>query len=521
MKKILSLVLVLMMALSLAATAETDTSTWLCEEKTTLTVCTWDAVSQAFPTVSNDLRFWQWLEEYTNVHIEWEVHSSADYSTVYTAKLAAGELTTDIMMIPNIAATNEAGNAGLLIDMAPYVDTCMPHTKVWAAEQNPAVLQSCYAANGSLYYLGGQVSPDIGHITYMYKTEWMEKLGAEIPTTLDEFTELCYKMKEAGDLNGNGEADEIVLTGSGIGVFTLLSNSFGTELYSAGSSGFKAVDGVVVSEYVTDEFKQYLEYVNKLFEDGIIDPGVVKTSADEMSQKIAQDKVGIFIYYSGFATSYGNLTPAGQADPTGCHYMLGVPLEGPNGDQYFIHRSMGMDLPTGITKNCKDPELAIKWLDTLLADPMAVTVRTCGFEGETWEYDENGEIKLIKAEDGTWAMPKEWGCGQISLPHHQTYEQLMNGKMDWYLEQYNAMLEPVYMYKAGTIPVCTAYTEDEQMLIDMVQSDVNSYRNEMIAKFFTGEVSLDEWDAYVEMQYDLGLQDWIDAMQSYYDRALA
>jgi len=520
MKKILALVLVLMMALSLAATAETDSSTWLCEEKTTLTVCTWDAASQAFPTVSNDLRFWQWLEDYTNVHIEWEVHSRADYTTVYTAKLAAGEMTTDIMMVPNKTHINEAGASGLLIDMAPYVETCMPHTQRWAVEENPEVLQSCYAADGSLYYIGGQVSPDINHKVYMYNAAWLEKLGAEVPTTLDEFTDLVYAMKAAGDLNGNGEDDELILTTNGTTGFDLLSNSFGTELYSAGSSGFRAVDGKVEFEYATEDYKEYMTYLNQLYADGIIDPDFICT-ADEMSQKIAQDQVGIFMYYSGFSISYGKLTAAGQADPRGCHYMVGGPLEGPEGHQYYIHRSMGMDLPTGVTKNCKNPELAIRWLDTLLSDPITVRTRTCGFEGESFNFDENGEVELILREDGTWGMPKEWGCGQIALPHHQVFSSLMNGKPQWYIDQYNVFYKDEYLFKPGSVPVCTAHTAAEQELIDVVKTDIETYRDEMTAKFITGEESLEGWDEYVETLYGLGLQDWVDAMQMYYDRALA
>ena len=77
MKRTLSLLLALcvMLCASFPAFAEENPDTWLCDEKTTLTVCCYDAVNNSYPTISNDLRFWQWLEEYTNVHIEWEVHS--------------------------------------------------------------------------------------------------------------------------------------------------------------------------------------------------------------------------------------------------------------------------------------------------------------------------------------------------------------------------------------------------------------------------------------------------------------
>ena len=121
MKKMLALLLTLCLVLSMGtfAMAEEKPSTWLCDEKTTLTVCTYDAVNNSFPTIGNDLRFWQWLEDYTNVHIEWEVHSNADYDTVVSTKLSAGEIDTDIMLVGSITTAIEAGKNGLLVDVTP------------------------------------------------------------------------------------------------------------------------------------------------------------------------------------------------------------------------------------------------------------------------------------------------------------------------------------------------------------------------------------------------------------------
>ena len=98
----------------------------------------------------------------------------------------------------------------------------------------------------------------------------------------------------------------------------------------------------------------------------------------------------------------------------------------------------------------------------------------------------------------------------------------MNSKkhLQWYMDQYNAFLDP-YMFIYPTVMPTNTYTQDEQDLLDLSQSDVKAYYGEMRAKFVTGEADIEtEWDSYVDTMYGLGLQDWIDAMQSYYDRAL-
>lgn len=56
---------------------------------------------------------------------------------------------------------------------------------------------------------------------------------------------------------------------------------------------------------------------------------------------------------------------------------------------------------TCVSAQSENIELAIRWLDTLINDPVVIRTRCCGFEGETYELDENGEVQLIYPEDGS------------------------------------------------------------------------------------------------------------------------
>ena len=527
MKKILALVLALCIVLSMGAMAfaEEDTvgisstgTNYLCDERTTLTVCTYDGVSQAFKAIGNDLRFWQWLEEYTNVHIEWEVHSNADYATVVTTRLASGEIGTDIMNVSSILNGVNAGMSGLA---APLSLDNMPNIVAYDRDVLPIIITNNTAADGNIYTISGNVSPDIGHICFMYNTEWLEKIGKEVPTTLEEFYDVCVAMKEAGDLNGNGEADEIVLTSSDLGnVVNMLGNAFGLVQYEDCDAFGVDADGKVFAEIVTEAERECWEYVAKLYSEGILDQGISKTSADEMSQKIAADNVGIFIYYSAFAVTYGNLTSAGQADPTTCHYALGEALTGPRGDKFYSLRNRAGSDSCIVNAKSDKIDLATRWLDVLTCDPVVLKVRTCGWEGEHYTIDDAGEMHLIMPEDGSAWSISDLGCGQIAMPHYQNYDQLMNSKRQyqWYMDQYNNLLEKSDWVAPG-VPIIGAYTEEEQELIDNSKQDCNAYFKEMRAKFITGEEDIATgWDTYVETIYALGLGDWIEAEQMIYER---
>ncbi len=61
------------------------------------------------------------------------------------------------------------------------------------------------------------------------------------------------------------------------------------------------------------------------------------------------------------------------------------------------------------------------------------------------------------------------------------------------------------------------YTEEEQETM-MTYVDIANYVKSMETKFIMGEVSLDDWDSYVNTLYSMGLEDIIAVKQAAYDR---
>lgn len=493
---------------------------WLCEEKTTLTVLTFDSVGTDDPP-SNDQEFWQWMEDYTNVHIEWEIVPYAGYEEVIKARLSAGQDLPDIINVYKAANAVEAGRNGILLDMAENWDTCFTKTQAHFDVEGTDYKALISDGNGEIWALCCTVEPVEGHMMIMYNTAWMEKLGAEIPTTLDEFTELLRKAKAAGDLNGNGIDDEIPLTSAAPNnLVSILGNAFGLEQYGGWDAFVADENGVVSDEYTSEGMKAYLSYVNELYNEGLLDPEITTMSASMLSEKAAADRVFAFVYYSGFAPSYGAMTPAGVDDPFGEHFTLGAPLASEwNGNEgYYVRRETLSSTPTAVTANCSNPELAMRWLDTMFADEQCLRVRTCGIEGEHYKLAEDGGIELIMPEDGSsWTGIQ--GGNQITLAFIQTKEQLLNTKTQypWYLEEYER--ERSYKWVSPSVPHPAAFADSEQEIFDTYKTDVNTYFNEMRDKFIMGEASVEkDWDTFVSTMNTLGLPYLTEAYQSVYDR---
>ncbi len=541
-KRLFALLMAAVMLLGLVACADTgddgpdgeynanlqpgDPETWLTHDKVTLTVLTNEGTSIECPPPSNDLPFWKFLEEYTNVHIEWEVASAVGYAEVVSTRLSAGVDLPDIMMINTLNNGERAGDNGVLVDMAPYWETHFTNTNAYWDSQGVDFESHISTGDGNIYALIGMAEPIENHITLMYNTDWMKKLNAEVPTTLDEFTDLLRAMKQAGDLNGNGVDDEICLTAAGFaGLMDCLGTAFGLEQLESWDA-FAAKDGKVYAEYTSDNMRNYLEYLNKLFNEGLLDKKIASMNASFLAEKISSDRVGVFGYYSTFAISYGQLTPRAQkeGDPCGEYFTLGLALDSEynNNDGYFMRNEKAVGAPTAITSACDNVELACKWLDTLYADPTVLTVREYGIEGEDWKKDENGEIEILYPADGSPRNIYLKGCGQIPLCHFATSASLAEGmaQYPWYQQQYDRMRTEC-SWKSPSVPHLQLFKAEEKEIISMYNVDVKGVFGEWRAKFVTNKSDIKtEWDKYLQEMQEMGIDDLTSAWQMVHDRIL-
>lgn len=89
---------------------------------------------------------------------------------------------------------------------------------------------------------------------------------------MDELYEVLKKFATE-DHNGNGKADEIPLVGIDVNyrsdVVEFLVNAF---VYCNDTNVFNVTDGKVWVPYTTDEYRQALIYLNKLYSEGLLSP---------------------------------------------------------------------------------------------------------------------------------------------------------------------------------------------------------------------------------------------------------
>ena len=167
-----------------------------------------------------------------------------------------------------------SNHAEFFLPLDDLIDQYMPNLKA-AFEADPDFRNICLAADGKIYTLPKNLPcrPNVG-LQFFLNRDWLDRLGLEMPDTLDELTEVLRAFKNE-DANGNGDPnDEIPVSFTDFGgVYTLLQHMGIMGDANATSTNSYTMDknGVATFMPVTEEFKQGVIWLRELFAEGIID----------------------------------------------------------------------------------------------------------------------------------------------------------------------------------------------------------------------------------------------------------
>lgn len=516
MKRLIVLMVIALAAVSfVSAGAQGEASS--AGDKPTLKVATHTGWASHMPPANNDLPVYAAYEELTGIHIEWENVQVSNYQEVMTARLAAGMDLPDIINMATLGDIAKYGRDGLIIPLNDLIEKHAPNIKAWWAEPENAIYKILDTSpDGNIYGVGGWVLPAFLSQGIMYNKIWLDKLGLEMPETTDEFVEVMRAFRDE-DPNGNNKADEIpLIPANGTGYLQILGNAFGFE-FSIVSEWQVDSSGDVYNSWATPRYKDYLTWMNLLYEEHLLDPEYASNNWDATYEKIGNDLVGTVTCWMTFAGRFSGTHPEAD-DKAGTKpiFVPGVPLEGPYGDQYLVRREVRGGGQMAITKDCDQPDVAMRWIDFIRNAPEALELQNFGIEGVTYNVVD-GEIVPVDTPDKPFTTRLyEVGGGQPPFAHLQWQEGWKLRHPKWVLERHDELL-PYYV--SPTFPLIQA-TEDEQDVLNKYSTEVDTYHAEMFSKFVTGQEPLQNFDAYVANLKKVGLDELTEVRQQQYERYL-
>ena len=473
----------------------------------------------------NDMQFFNDMGELTNVHVEWEMIPTEAWTEKISLMFATGTDLPDILYGHSCLTTDQVvnyGGQGLLIDMKPYVEKYGENLKA-LTEEVPGFLKAATTPSGAIYALPAVhgIASNANSAVFINKI-WLDKVGMDVPTTTEEMTAVLRAFKEAGDLNGNGVADEIpmsLLAGDSVNGYYAMFGAFGRV---DNANHLLVEDGKVVFTAMEDEYKEAVKWFSQLSEEGLLDKETFTQDVATLWARIQSDapSVGVSSFWSaGWATGAETLEEAHET-------WLPVPaLIGPNGDQQWEKNDTSVYnlVAFCITSSCKYPEVAFRWGDYQYSHDAA---RDCNFGplGTTIAQKEDGSYTFLETVNG------EPNTGDVRRKYAPlNYGIFANPASRWVFEyaefgatenekNYDLNRDTYGAAQKDNYYPIMYQTSDEVEQITFLKNDILNFVKEKTAKWMIYGGVDEEWDAYVEQLKAMGIEEYISIYQQAYDR---
>ncbi len=376
---------------------------------------------------------------------------------------------------------------------------------------------------------------------YAIRKDWLDRLGLEIPTTVDEMYEVLKAFKE-NDANGNGDPnDEIPFS---------CCNWWGTahpgmdSLAAAWSLKVNTIyrdpqnDAMTYwTEYNNGEnFKAYVETMAKWYQEGLIDVDAITQKYDDWAAKVTGDKAGSFFCFPDNVGTWEDgirqsLKDNGYGNPDDvCIYGL-VPLKGIDGVPYNYDNDnalvgyVGAGQPTVITTAAVKNGHIDKCLELInyLYSEEGSELINWGVEGVSYTKDADGNHAWTEAvtNDPDYSMAD--AVFKYALPTYGGWPKAMSyeawGSMNLVVPD---QIITHKNYAAGDAgldkPGFTLNIEEQEATNPL--TEINTAVSEVYTQVIIGNKPIEALDDLLKQVKSMGVQDVIDAYQSAYTRFL-
>lgn len=446
--------------------------------------------------------------------------------------MAGGEELPDIIMdgLGGLANLVKYGEMGMILPTTEYyqtetgfIDETLALNNLNKEDLLPYV--TCY--DGEIYgvfYYHGFLNNSLSGSRMLVYQPWLETLGLEFPKTTEEFADMLRAFKEK-DPNGNGAADEIPLMGEkgtlSTNMMRYLMNPF---IYTQENYYLRNEDGTVGFAANKPEWKEGVKWIKSLIDEGLISPLSITQDAASLTAIMNPEPevVGCVARISA--------TNLGATDVRRGHYTCLDPLEGPNGVKNHQWTEQVPGIGMVITANCEEPVAAFRLGDYLCSDLMSIWTRY-GEEGVDWikptdeavgTFESLGFEPFMQVLSSWGVLQNQWWAqtGPRILSDRITAGQAAAPDALAYNAAYTMGLNIMGEYETAT-PIINGlvFDEMEQEIVTEYRSTINDYVLQSFSEFITGVRDIDtEWDAYVGEFEKMGLNQYMDAVNSCFAR---
>ena len=415
---------------------------------------------------------------------------------------------------------SEAIEQEIILDLAEYKENFPSFFEI--LDNYPIYGKNAYTDDGNVGVLNGIWTNPVVDVGLAVRQDYLDELGLDVPTTLDDFYEALTAMKDKYDAYYYMNQDSSDPVNSFAQCFGVVGNagSSSTYAYYMAKNGEK-----VVFSPLEDGFKDYLDTMAKWYSEGLIYSDFLSApDAIPDSDLLLNGDIGV-TYYN--AASYTTLMSQVEA---GSSFKL-TPVEPPvnveTGEPGHLGRLVdyvspkGYSLSTALEPGSEKFEAVCSMLDYLYTNEGS-ELMNYGMEDVTFTYDADGNHVwtdlMVNNPDGlaySWCISRyTFGAGSFRIDSSRTLANYGDEEMH--------LIEVWNDGESDTRDVLPSsglsLTSDEAAAYSAGFSDIRTHVQQNILAFITGTRSIDEYDTFVEELESMNVDECTQILQDALDR---
>ena len=487
---------------------------WLTDEKVTLTC--WYPINQATffsDGISSfaDTDVFKWLEEQTNVHVEF-IHPANSTEAESFNLLFADDRLPDLVFNNDTYAYAEGAEAavedGYYLRLNDLMEQYAPSYMKLMAD-NPTIAKDTATDSGLRWSFNFIYSGDGKQCNFgpALRKDFLDKTGLDAPVTYEDWHKVLTAFKELGVeypllLNYAGSCDKDGWM-AGYGV----------------SRTFFQQDGVAKFGPIEDGYGEYVNMMAQWYKEGLIYPdfALQSTAAEPPEDLVLNDRIGAWATFASWSgTDY--YVSCGATNPD--FNLVGVtqPVVSA-GDETHLRYPDTIVKPDciAVSADCEYPEIAVKWLD-IFYNPDYAWIFNYGLrEGESYVKDENGNLHwgdlINHNEEGI--TKNQARCKYTTV--NCLYEDYTRVMGSWTPVQLESQQAWVSGKDDWVMPDKLTPTADENRQMSVLMEDINTFVLEETTKMIMG-TSTYTFETFRQKILDMGIDQALAIEQQALDR---
>lgn len=313
-------------------------------------------------------------------------------------------------------------DAGALLDLTDLIEEYGPNIKklygdeldkLKYSKEDPSIYQlSSYAIGSTIYKSAG---------TAQIQWDVLKENNYEVPRTLDELEKMLKDYIAAHPTTDSGLSTiGFTLSAADWHWLITLGNPAGTIADGAPDNGQWLVDENynAVYKFRSDKEREYFRWMNRMYNEGILDPEFATQTHEDYIAKISSGRVlALFDTDWDYEDAERVLKADGKLGKT--YAPLPMTMDKDTKCPILMDQGLVVGQGVAITTACKYPVEAIKFIDFLCSDEGQV-LTNWGIEGVNYFVDENGKRyrtpEEVEESNSNQNYRKETGVGQYNYP---------------------------------------------------------------------------------------------------------